>query len=89
MSDVKYKNTRVGTVLRSKKNEGSSYIALGSKHNKDPKYDTTVEIIVRDSEGKVIAKQVDGFLNVADPREFSKGKIPDAVLFQISMSEKL
>ena len=41
-------------------------IGLGSKSNKNPKYNQSVEIIVRDSAGKVLARQTDGWLEVVD-----------------------
>jgi hypothetical protein len=43
-------------------------VGLGQK-GKDPKWDLSVEIIVKDNNGKVVAKQTDGFLDVVDPRK--------------------
>jgi hypothetical protein len=83
--EKKNKYVRVGNVLKSKEETGGSYIALGSVKNKDPKYNTNVEVIVRDAEGKVLAKQINGFLGVFDPRSNSDRKVPDHVLFDISL----
>lgn len=50
-------------------------IKLGSKGNKDPQYDLSVEIIVRDSKGTVVARQTDGFVNMYAPREGAPSKL--------------
>lgn len=42
-------------------------IGLGNKA-KNTQYSTTVELIVRDSGGKVLHQQTDGFINLVDPR---------------------
>lgn len=62
------KNTRIGNLLNNKVN-GKTLISIGlGNKGKDPKYNTSVEIIVRDSEGKVVARQTDGFLTLVNPR---------------------
>lgn len=84
----KNKYTRVGQVLKGK--DGGSYITLGNDRNKDPQYNFSVEVTVRDSSGEVVAKQTDGYLNVFDPRSRDNaGNVPDFVLFDISMKEEL
>lgn len=49
-------------------------IGLGNKGN-NPTYNTSVTVTVRDGNGKVIAEQTDGFLELTDPR-----KEPDELL---------
>lgn len=74
---------KFGTVYSEKSETGPRvYIGLGSKNRTKPEYNTTVEIIVKDSTGKVIHKQTDGFVNVEDPRKraeelLSLGKITE------------
>lgn len=79
------KSFKIGSVNKKKDGNGTS-IKLGSP-NKNPKYATTVEIIVRDSQGNVLARKKDGdYLTVRDPREREgiteeqAAKIPDFVL---------
>lgn len=84
----KNKYTRVGQVLKGK--DGGSYITLGNDRNKDPKYNYSVELTVRNSAGEVVAKQTDGYLSVFDPRDGQNAdNVPDFVLFDISMKEAL
>ncbi len=49
------------------KQEKRVCVALGNQ-GKKPEYNLTVELIVKDNTGKVIAKQTDGFINLVDPR---------------------
>lgn len=89
-SNKKNKYTRLGQVLKGK--DGGSYITLGNDRNKDPKYNYSVEVTVRNSSGEVVAKQTDGYLSVFDPRtdgHGNRGDIPDFVLFDIAMKEVL
>lgn len=78
------KNVRVGNLLNNKVN-GKTLLSIGlGNKGKDPKYNTTVEITIKDSEGNVIAKQTNGFLNLVDPRKepddlFAAGKITEEV----------
>jgi hypothetical protein len=46
----------------------SPSIKLGVKSSK-PEYNLSVEVIVRDHTGKVIAKQTDGYINLYKPKE--------------------
>lgn len=71
------KRFKIGTLLTNKRkftNNGREVektlvsLALGNIRNKDPKYNMSVEIIVRDHAGKVLHKQENGFLNLIDIR---------------------
>lgn len=44
-----------------------AYLALGVK-GENKKYNTTVEIVVKDGDGNVIATQRDFFIDLVDPR---------------------
>ena len=63
------KNVKIGSVIKSTRKDGSDNysIGLGSK-GKNPQYNLSVELIVRDSTGKIVARQTDGFINLNDPR---------------------
>lgn len=61
------KKFKVGTV-QTKKDKSGVTVALGS-FSKDEKFRTTVEVTVKDSTGKVLAKAENGFLQVQDPRK--------------------
>lgn len=76
---VRKPKVRLGSLTVNKRtftNNGQSVeknmisLALGSSKNKDPKWNTTVEITVKDHTGKVIHQQVNGFLNLVDPRTY-------------------
>lgn len=43
-------------------------VALGNVKNKDPKYNLSVTLIVKDSTGKVVHQQENGYINLVDPR---------------------
>lgn len=66
------KKVKFATIMRKKQENGSysNFIVLGnkSKDSSKSKYDVSVEIIVRDNTGTVIAHQQDGFISVEDPR---------------------
>lgn len=65
MSVKKYK---VGTV-QTKKDKSGVTVAVGNPTAKNEKYRTNVEIIVKDGNGKILAKAENGFLQVVDPRK--------------------
>jgi hypothetical protein len=66
------KNVEIGSLIVSEDNNGNKRVSIGlGKKNRDAKYskyDLSVEVVVRDHTGKVIAKQTDGFINLIDPR---------------------
>lgn len=84
------KKIKVGSLIKSEKEveiNGQKVkktflsIGLGQK-GKNADYNQTVEVIVRDSRGKIVAQQTDGFLDVVDPRKepedlFSAGAIDE------------
>lgn len=43
-------------------------LGLGNTRNKDPKYNLSVELIVKDHTGAVVHRQENGFVNLVDPR---------------------
>jgi hypothetical protein len=62
------KYVQIGNLVVTEKNgERSGSIALGSKST-NPDYAYSVELIVRDGKGKVVAQQKDGWINLEDPR---------------------
>lgn len=78
------KIVKVGNLLNNKY-EGKTLLSIGlGNKGKNPEYDTSVEIIVRNSKGEVIARQVDGFLNLVDPR-----KEPDDLLAAGKITEEV
>lgn len=65
------KKVQLGNLVVNERNgKPSVSIALGKKAKKPEhaKYDFSVELIVRDNTGKVVAQQTDGYLNLQDPR---------------------
>jgi len=81
--ESKFRYVKLGTVLKNKDGEGQ-YIALGNAKAKEDKYRFSVEVIVRDAAGKVLAQQTDGFISVFDPRR-SRENVPDHVLAELSL----
>lgn len=71
------KKLKVGSLLVNKRkftNNGTEVektmisLALGNLKNKDPRYDLSVELTVRDNTGKIVHSQTNGFVNLIDPR---------------------
>ena len=60
------KYRKIGSVFKGKT---GPFIALGDSKSKNEKYNFTVEIVVKDNQGKVIAEQKNGFINLNDPRK--------------------
>lgn len=62
------KKVKIGNLIVTNGKHGMMRsLALGNK-GKDPKYNISVEVVVRDASGAVIAKQTDGFVELVDPR---------------------
>lgn len=66
MEQKQRKSKKLGVVIKSDKN-GKFYIILGSNKNKDPKYNFSVELVVRDSKGDIVHSQKDGLLSLLEP----------------------
>jgi hypothetical protein len=67
MSVTKRKFTKIGQVWANKEDPDKFYIRLGEK-GRNEKYNTTVELVIKDASGNVIGTQTDGFLTLSDPR---------------------
>jgi len=82
-NEQKTKFTQVGQVWSTKADPDKFFIKLGRQNKNNPKYDLTVELVVKDANGTVVATQTDGFLNLSDPRkspfakEESLAKVPN------------
>lgn len=91
MSQKKYKYTKVGAVL---KGENGPYIVLGNDRSKSAKYNYSVEMIVRDSEGNVLTTLKNGILSTSDPRkrpnitEEEASKISSKLMAEVFIAEK-
>lgn len=89
MAQNKSKMSKIGGVWSKNKDPNSFSIKLGTSGNKDPKYDMSVEIVVKNGAGEVIAKQTDGWLTLKDPRastflsDEQKEKIPVTLQFDV------
>lgn len=82
------KLTRIGQIWEAKDSTEENpkyYMKLGNDRNKDPKYNISVEVIVRDNEGNLLTQSKDAFLTIADPRrsQYSKGTEPKNLLFEV------
>lgn len=62
------KRFKVGNV-QLKMDKSGVTVALGNPKAKNEQYRTTVEVIVKDNKGNVLAKTENGFLQVVDPRK--------------------
>ncbi len=75
------KRFKVGTVQLKKDRSGTT-VQLGNQ-SRNEKYATTVEVIVRDGQGKELARSTGGYLKVENPRtrpgitEEQAAKIPE------------
>lgn len=69
--------------------KNGTFLALGRKNKPGyDKYDLSIEIIVKNKEGKVVARQTDGFINLVDPRKqpeelLALGKITEEAASQM------
>jgi hypothetical protein len=69
----KAKKVKLGSVMvKTKDGRTSSFIALGQRNQNKPQYNYSVELTVKDSTGKVVAHQTDGFIEIVDPRTQAK-----------------
>jgi hypothetical protein len=66
------KNVQIGSLIVTQDESGKQRVSIGlgkkSTNPKYSKYNVSVEVVVRDGSGKVIARQTDGFINLSDPR---------------------
>ena len=90
MSDSKQQWLKVGLIKKS--NSGSQYLALGTP--KSGFRPCQVELVVKDMDGKVLARVDNPTLNIQNPRkrkditEEQLAKIPDFILAEISLAPK-
>lgn len=77
----------VGQIWAKKDDSGKSYIRLGNDRSKDPKYNYTVEVIVKDANGQEILRVENPFLNVNSPHPSAAEKVP-SLLAELSISKK-
>jgi hypothetical protein len=59
---------KIGTVWSKKEDPDKFFIKLGNT-GKNEQYNLTVELVVKNHQGEVVAKQTDGFLQLLDPRK--------------------
>jgi hypothetical protein len=66
------KYIKIGSIIATdNKNDpnGPKRISIGlGQKGKNTQYDLSVEVLVKDKSGKVVARQTDGFINLVDPR---------------------
>lgn len=82
------KLTRVGSVWEAKTSTPENpkyFMKLGQKNDKKPQFDVTVEVTVKDANGKVLSQSTDGFITLSDPRksQFASPNIPEKLLFDV------
>ena len=77
MEQKKRKFTKIGTVWNKKDDKDSFFVRLGNEGTK-PEYNYSVEITVKDGNGKIVASQKDGTLTLSDPRKSPFAK-PEAL----------
>ncbi len=83
------KKIKLGNLIKTKRADGSTFlsIGLGSK-GKNSQYDQSVTVTVRNADGKVVAEQTDGFIDVVDPRTEPAGLLAAGVISE-EMAEKM
>lgn len=88
MNNNKKKYIKVGTVMK-KKDGTSNFLALGQSNPKNPKYNFTVEITIKDATGAVVGQTTNGILSIQNPRkrpgisEEQAARIPANILSEI------
>lgn len=87
---------KIGAVWEAKDSTPETpkyFLKLGQKNEKKPQYDLTVEVTVKDNNGKVVAQTTDGFLTLSDPRrspvldENQKAKLPQKLQFEVLVGD--
>lgn len=90
MATYRIGTLRTGEVERDGKTVPSVYLALGDLKNTDPKYNHSVEVIVRDSTGKEVHRQTNGYINLDDPRtgKYPKPSTPAFIRYELKVTKK-
>ena len=78
MSENKPKYMNIGKILLRNDKSGQ-FAPLGDNNEKKPQYNCTVEVRVKNAEGKVVFQQVNPILSVQEANEEVKGKFPNLV----------
>lgn len=73
---------RIGSIWLNQNKEGKKYpsIKLGTT-GKNAQYNYTVELVVKDQNNNVVAKQVNGFINMFEPNE----KAPENLKYDLTI----
>ena len=86
----KSKMKKLGVVLKGDK---GPFVILGDSKNKNPQYNYTVELTVKNAEGETVTSLTNPLLTLWDPRkrpgitEEQLGKINDKVRYDVMVSE--
>jgi len=65
------KKFKVG-VVQMKQDKSGVTVKLGSPESRNEKFRYSVELVVKDANGNVVAKAENGYLKVEDPRKRTK-----------------
>lgn len=87
MDNNNVKFVAVGQIWAKKDDSGKSYIRFGNNRNKDPKYNYTVEVVVKDASGKEVLRVENPFLNVSSPHPAAQERVP-GLLAELSITKK-
>lgn len=92
MADVKSKWHKVGAVIKKKNGKGVCVIT-GNSNAKDPKYNFSVELTIKNAEGQKVATVSNPLFTVSDPRkrpgitESDAAKIPASLVSELFFVE--
>lgn len=73
------KAVKIGTIF--KKKDGTKTCKLGNENSTNTKYNFTVELRVKDSEGNVVAKATNPWVNLNKPHD----KAPESILNELQI----
>lgn len=79
---------KVGAVIKKANGKGVCVITGNSKA-KDPKYQFSVEVTIKDAEGKVVTKASNPLFTVSDPRKRPGIKDEDMAKIPASLVSEL
>lgn len=86
MENKKGTFVNVGQIWKRKEGDGS-YIKLGNNKSNNPKYNYSVEIVVKDANGQEVLRIQDPYINVGSPHPMAQEKVP-SLLAELSILKK-
>lgn len=86
--DTKPEFVRLGSIWRQKENPDKTFVRFGSTTARKAEYNFTVELIVKDNEGKEVLRVENPIVNILAPIANGKYTPPENLLGDLSFMKK-